>query len=273
MRYMFIFCFLLLSAGYAEGQAEDTFEVYFPLNDARIGKDAGNEMDSLIFKDKLIMGQRLMLLGYADYLGSNPHNDTLSLRRARAVKDYLIFMGFEKKDIRLCIGKGKIDRAPVNGRAGYAPDRKVLIVKDMEPVPEPPKAAPPAKAMEQLKVNETVALKNISFEPESPVILPSSLPELEKLYAFLNNNKTVTIRIEGHVCCLGPEEGHDEPYRGGYLSFFRAKAVYEYLVSKGIDKKRLRFTGLGNLNPVMKDELTEPDRILNRRVEIRILSK
>lgn len=272
MKYTFAFYFLLLNIAYAYGQNTDTFEVYFPLNDAKITKEASNEIDSLIFKDRLVLGQRLIVLGYADYVGDNRYNDTLSLERAKAVKDYLMFMGFEKKDIKLCIGKGKIERSPINGKEGYAPDRKVLVIKDMEPAPEAPKANPPTKDINKLKVNEAIALKNISFEPESPVILPSSLPELEKLYAFLNNNKTATIRIEGHVCCLGPE-GRDEPYKGGYLSFFRAKAIFDYLVSKGIDKNRLKCIGLGNINPVVKDEKTEDDRIQNRRVEIRLLSK
>ena len=57
------------------------------------------------------------------------------------------------------------------------------------------------------------------------------------------------------------------------LSSRRAKAIYDYLVSKGINRDRLKYIGLGNANPVVKEENTEADKELNRRVEVRILSK
>jgi outer membrane protein OmpA-like peptidoglycan-associated protein len=51
------------------------------------------------------------------------------------------------------------------------------------------------------------------------------------------------------------------------VSEARAKAIYDYLVQKGIDAKRLRYRGMGNYFPKVNPEITEEDRIANRRVE------
>jgi outer membrane protein OmpA-like peptidoglycan-associated protein len=277
---------LLAVKGY--GQSHDTFQVHFALNDTKIGKRASDFIDHLIFKDVLIHGQKLIVLGYADYLGSNAHNDSLSAARAKSVKDYLVDAGFDTKDITLCMGKGKIEREPV-GKDGYAHDRKVQIIIDHStpvvvaptkpPVHKETKVAaapkpPPVKETKvmdiaEVKVNQTIALKNICFEGGTPNILPESIPELNNLLEVLQKNDKINIQIEGHICCAGPIEGTDL----NDLSVFRAMAVYDYLVKNGIEKDRLKFVGLGNRNPVANPEVTEEDRVKNRRVEIRILSK
>ncbi len=51
----------------------------------------------------------------------------------------------------------------------------------------------------------------------------------------------------------------------------RAKAIYNYLVSKDIDASRLRYEGFGKRRPVVAFESNEEDAKKNRRVEIRIL--
>ena len=272
MKNTLVILFVLLSTvGYC--QSMDTFQVLFPLNDSKVNPEISKFIDDLIFKDELVLRQKLLVLGYADYLGDNKYNNTLSLARAQNVKDYLISMGFEKNDIKLCVGKGKIARTGVNGKEGYADDRRVEIIIDREVHIDTPKPAPQPKKLElgKLKVNEAVALNNISFQAGADIILPSSFPELEKLLAFLRDNKTVNIRIEGHICCWVPDSL--DTHQDNYLSGRRALAVYHYLVKKGIDKNRLKYIGLGTLNPVVKNENTEADYVRNRRVEIRILSK
>lgn len=272
----------LLSVYNACAQSKDTFEVYFAFNSPKISKESEDRIDRLIFRDTLIYGDKLIILGYADYVGGNGHNDTLSRQRAGRVRDYLVKYGFDKKDISLCIGKGKIDRKNVTGRDGYAADRKVQIIIDRTPAPKPipppppkPAPAPPVvvKDIAKVKVNETYTMKNISFEPNEPVLLPQSLPDLEKLLKYLTDNPTVHIRIEGHICCMPPEQGTDTKYSGGFLSEFRAVAIFNYLVSNGIAKQRLTTMGLGNRQPLVYPEATEEDRINNRRVEIRIMKK
>jgi outer membrane protein OmpA-like peptidoglycan-associated protein len=262
----------------AYGQHKDTFEVYFPFNNSKITKEAEDYIDRLIFNDTLIHGDKLMVLGYADYVGGNKHNDSLSVMRANTVRNYLIKYGFDKEDISLCVGKGKIDRKNIAEKNGYAPDRKVQIVIVHAPTvrsstPPPAAKSKPKIDISQLKVNQAFALNNLFFEPGMDFLLPESAPDLAILLGFLRDNPTVTVRIEGHICCLGSQDGHDARYKDGYLSAYRAKAIYNYLVKNGIDTYRMKTIGLGNNDPVVKNEVTEDDRRKNRRVEIRIMSK
>jgi len=54
------------------------------------------------------------------------------------------------------------------------------------------------------------------------------------------------------------------------LSLNRAKAVYEYLISKNIDKSRLTYQGYGVEKPVATND-TPQGRTLNRRTEFKII--
>jgi len=48
-----------------------------------------------------------MIIGYADYLGKEGHNQKLSEERAKNVQDYLIGYNFRKENIKICIGKAR----------------------------------------------------------------------------------------------------------------------------------------------------------------------
>ena len=290
MKKLFIICLLLLGFKEGYGQVTDTFYVYFSINDTRITPEAGKYIDSLIAKHKLAPGRKMMLLGYTDYLGSAGHNDSLSQERAKNVQNKLLTSGFKSQDIALCRGKGEILHNTAKVKGGYASDRKVLIItertirkdtaaknKTIANTDSPEKQiAKPQKTVldiNQMKVNDAITLKNILFEGNEATITPSSMPEMEQLYEFLKTNKGLSIQIEGHICCLPPEEGTDRPYGKSTLSLMRAKSVYDYLVTKGIEKRRLKYIGLGNTKPLVSNEQTEEDMEQNRRVEVRVLSK
>lgn len=260
------------------GSSKDTFEVYFPFNVSKLSKESQAYIDRLVFKDTLLHGDKLMVLGYADFVGGNSYNDTLSMTRATNVRNYLVKSGFNENDIKLCVGKGKIDRANITKRDGYAPDRKVQIIIDRiaMAVPPPPPPEPERRGkidISKLNVGETFALYDIYFKLNKPELLPQSEPDLGKLLEFMSGNPTVYVQIEGHVCCMGPTEGMDSRYQKRNLSECRAEAIYNYLVEKGINKERMKYVGLGNRNPLVANEVTEADKQKNRRVEVRILSK
>jgi outer membrane protein OmpA-like peptidoglycan-associated protein len=267
---LIIFCFSYTDLAY--GQKLDTFQVYFALNEIQLNSKQDVYIDSLVAHHKLAPGYKMRLLGYADYLGKEGHNDSLSRSRARYVQNHLLTAGFDRKDITVCAGEGGIQRNTIKLKGGYAADRKVLIITDHvnEAAANKESSLPDIKTV---KINDNIALKNIFFREGLPDIAPISYAELEQLLAFLNENKTVTIQIEGHICCLAPESGTDVPFEQSTLSALRAKSVYDYLVSKGIDKNRLKYIGLGNTRPAVSPELTDEDMEKNRRVEIRVLSK
>jgi outer membrane protein OmpA-like peptidoglycan-associated protein len=72
------------------------------------------------------------------------------------------------------------------------------------------------------------------------------------------------LRIEGHTDAQGDETANQA------LSERRAKAVRDYLVSKGVDASRLEAIGYGGTKPIDTNR-TERGREANRRIEFQIL--
>jgi len=95
---------------------------------------------------------------------------------------------------------------------------------------------------------------------------PESYPELANLLKFMNDYPTVKIEISGHTDNKGTAAYNKT------LSENRAKAVVDYLISKGIFKDRMVSAGFGFDKPVASND-TEEGRQLNRRTEFKILEK
>ncbi len=126
----------------------------------------------------------------------------------------------------------------------------------------------------KLIIGDVIPLNNIYFAPASNEMLRQSEPSLEQLFKFLKTNTNLAVEIQGRICCLNPLDGTDEPDGAGSTrSTARAKNIYDYLVSKGIDKSRLSYSGLGNTKPSVYPERTEFDRDLNRRATMKIIYK
>ena len=90
---------------------------------------------------------------------------------------------------------------------------------------------------------------------------------LAEISGILKNLLTSsTISVEGHTDNVGNAAANKK------LSEQRAKAVLDYLVGRGVDKKRLKSVGYGLTKPVA-DNKTEEGRSKNRRVELVIKDK
>jgi outer membrane protein OmpA-like peptidoglycan-associated protein len=119
-------------------------------------------------------------------------------------------------------------------------------------------------ALQPIAINASATLKNIQFELNSSQLQPVSLIELNKLLQLMNDNPTTKIEISGHTDNSGSDALNMQ------LSLDRAKAVADYLKSKGIDANRLTWKGYGASKPVA-DNSTEEGRALNRRTEFTIV--
>ena len=97
------------------------------------------------------------------------------------------------------------------------------------------------------------------FDFDSAELRPESLTELERVVKFLNDVPFAAALVEGHTDSVGTEE-----YNQG-LSDRRAKAVFDYLSSRGVDPARLKSIGHGELKPIA-DNTTAEGRQQNRRV-------
>ncbi|WP_420575921.1 OmpA family protein [Ekhidna sp.] len=111
---------------------------------------------------------------------------------------------------------------------------------------------------------ETLVLKNIYFDVDSYEINNRSTSELENAFQLLKENPNIVVEIAGHTDDTGSKSYNEQ------LSRFRAKAVYDALISKGVNEKRLTYKGYADSQPI-KPNTTEINRQSNRRIEFRVL--
>lgn len=120
--------------------------------------------------------------------------------------------------------------------------------------------------LQPIEVGESVVLKNVFFETAKFDLKSKSKIELDKLVEFLVKNSTLEIELGGHTDNVGNSKLNQT------LSNNRAKAVYAYLVEKGIAKERLSTKGYGDTKPIASND-TEQGRAENRRTEFKVTKK
>lgn len=105
----------------------------------------------------------------------------------------------------------------------------------------------------------------VFFDFNKETLQEESMPELERIVEFLNDNPEIKIALEGHTDDVGSDEYNDK------LSQNRANTVREYLIKAGIDKSRIKTKGFGKRKPLV-DKKTDEARAMNRRVEMKIVN-
>jgi OOP family OmpA-OmpF porin len=200
-------------------------------------------------------------------------------------------------------GTGSADCEPNLQRQQAAvkqpPAREFIVVKSetVEVVPLPPRPQPvreeikPPPAKEQLARDEIItalAATRPLAEPDydkltlsagalfplsSTSIKPLGREKLDELVSRLKEIDYESVRIIGYTDPTGPAPMNEK------LSKRRADAVKGYLVSKGIDAKRIATEGKGGAQPLPKtrdcDTLPRMEKIIcyapDRRVEIEVV--
>ena len=107
-------------------------------------------------------------------------------------------------------------------------------------------------------------LQYIYFDFDKSDLLPESADELNRLSSYLEKNPDYHIAITGHTDNFGTDTYNFN------LSNNRARAVADYLAGKGIEQRRITFSGAGSNEPVA-DNGTAHGRSLNRRVEFVVM--
>ena len=110
-----------------------------------------------------------------------------------------------------------------------------------------------------MSIGQTIQLKSIYFETGQVELIDDNYPELDRLVELLEKNPKLEIQINGHTDATGNEATNLK------LSEARAKAVFDYLLEKGISNE-IDFKGYGSQSPIA-DNKTEEGRRKNRRVE------
>jgi outer membrane protein OmpA-like peptidoglycan-associated protein len=104
----------------------------------------------------------------------------------------------------------------------------------------------------------------VTFATDSSVINPTFRATLDRVAQSLVQYPDSLIDVYGHTDSTGSDAYNQT------LSENRARAVADYLSSRGINPARVRSQGYGESQPVASNA-TEEGRSANRRVEIKIV--
>ena len=108
---------------------------------------------------------------------------------------------------------------------------------------------------------QKIILNKVFFYQSSHELLNESFDQLDLIFNFLNENQNLTVFLEGHTDNIGNAKKNLE------LSGKRVQTVKKYLITKGINKKRIDGKGFGGERPLISNKSSSSNK-LNRRVEI-----
>jgi|HubBroStandDraft_5_1064220.scaffolds.fasta_scaffold181341_1 OOP family OmpA-OmpF porin len=106
-----------------------------------------------------------------------------------------------------------------------------------------------------------VPLNGVQFVAGRGDLMPASSTILNEVVTLMKDHPTWHLRVEGHTDNVGSKTTNLN------LSFFRATAVVNWLVTNGIKRSRLEPKGIGDTKPIA-DNTTEVGRSKNRRIEL-----
>lgn len=149
----------------------------------------------------------------------------------------------------------------------YKDDRKTLITKD-----EHEKITTIDLSLEPLIIDNQIVINPIFFDFDKSNIRTDAQYELENIVDVLRKHPTMIIKIESHTDSRGRDKYNLK------LSDRRAKSTREYLISRGIDEKRIESAnGFGEtqlLNKCANNvKCNEEEHQLNRRSYFYIINE
>ncbi len=120
--------------------------------------------------------------------------------------------------------------------------------------------------VKSIETGKVCDLRDIYYETNSYTLTKASKVVLALFIEFLKDNPTVKVEIQGHTDNVGNDDANQK------LSEHRAKAVFDYVIDKGIPSDRLRYKGYGESQPIA-DNNTAMGRAKNRRTVFLIYEK
>lgn len=124
----------------------------------------------------------------------------------------------------------------------------------------------PIKIEVPAEIESLVLSGDTNFESNKSKLLPNAYAALENIVSTMKKHPEYKWEIGGHTDGVGSDAYNTK------LSKQRAQSVVDYLISKGISRNSLKIVGYGEDKPIATNDTNE-GRSMNRRVEIKLLSK
>jgi outer membrane protein OmpA-like peptidoglycan-associated protein len=115
-------------------------------------------------------------------------------------------------------------------------------------------------------IEKIVLSGDTNFENNRATLLPSAYAALAAVVTTMKENPDYKWEVGGHTDAVGSDASNMK------LSRLRAQAVIDYLVRQGVKGNNLTMVGYGESAPIATNE-TQEGKAMNRRVEIKLLSK
>jgi outer membrane protein OmpA-like peptidoglycan-associated protein len=121
---------------------------------------------------------------------------------------------------------------------------------------------------DKIIIDKPIVLRNIYYDFDKYNIRPDAALELNKLVVILLQNPSIEIELGSHTDSRGSDEYNQ------VLSQHRAESAVNYIVTQGIDPKRITAKGYGESVPVNRctngADCTEEEFQMNRRTEFKV---
>ncbi len=137
---------------------------------------------------------------------------------------------------------------------GYAADKKHQFIKNFRI------AKGGVKYYKRVLSDGKIIVNGIKFDVNKATLKPESMGPINRIYKLMKKQPDLRFSVEGHTDSDGDTISNLE------LSKARAKTVMNRLISMGIDKSRLKYTGYGESKPIDNNSTPE-GKANNRRVE------
>jgi len=277
MKYLITLFLLVSLSGYS--QQELTHDVYFDTDKYEVPLTEENRLLLFISSLDSIPVEKVSIYGFTDDRGTNEYNLELSQNRANTIKDMFSGYGIDPDLITNVNGKGEIllkvlNEEEVHQIRGLNRKVEVIVTKKTpkKDIKEAVEIVDKEKTKEKttddikkgtVKKGDKIRLNKIYFKTSYSYVTSSSKKTLEELATIMVENKNIYFTIQGHVCCTqNSRDAVDKKTGKRNLSVARARFIYDYLVKKGVDKKRMKYVGMRRKFPLGG----APE--LDRRVEI-----
>lgn len=212
---------------YAIGDVIEVANIYYEHDKAAVDKSSPGlkELIDILNQHKHV---QVEIGSHTDANGSSSYNLGLSQRRANAVRNYLISRGIASTRLKAKgYGETEILNHCKNGvrcsKAQHAVNRRTAF-----------------KVIGQtgFRIGDIIKVDNINYSTGSAKLDKRDMRGLNEIVKILKEN-SISVEIRSHTDSRG------DAAKNLKLSQERAKAVYDYLLSQGVNKYRLKYKGYG----------------------------
>ncbi len=195
---------------------------------------------------------------------NSPAEDaTVVIKDNTGAKVYETITGKDGKYSKCDLDKEKTYTLTTSKKGGYFTKTEGLKVPAVEVK---------TTELEKIVVGKAIKIDNIYFDLGKADIRADAANELDKTVLLLNDNPEIIVELSSHTDCRGSSASNLA------LSESRAKSSVAYIISKGIDKKRITGKGYGETKltnscaceGAVKSPCSEPEHQQNRRTEFKV---